>query len=76
MVSSPKSEARGKWFRQVLHQLMYDQKVSVARLAQLCDMDEHTVDDVLKGRHSPSIYTAERMVNALGHDFEVMPRNS
>lgn len=74
MASNLKSERKGRWFRQVLHQLMHAQQVSSARLAQLCDLDVSVVNDTLNGLHVPSIDTAERMVNALGHDFEVMPR--
>mgnify|MGYP002347911908 FL=1 len=72
---SRKTETRGVWFRQVLHDLMRDRQVSAERLAKLCDVDTTVVVDTLRGIHIPSIDVAERMVNALGCDFEVMPRS-
>lgn len=54
---------------------MRDRQVSAERLAKLCDVDTTVVVDTLRGIHIPSIDVAERMVNALGCDFEVMPRS-
>lgn len=62
------------WFRGVLKDLMAKECMTIARLAQLCDCDSHVIEFTLSGRHIPSIDLAERMVNALGYDIEVMPR--
>lgn len=75
MASKPKTTNETRfWFRGVLKDLMAQRQMTIARLAQLCDVDSHVVEFTLSGRHIPSIDLAERMVNALGCEIEVMPR--
>lgn len=76
MASSPKSKTRppANWFPAVLLSIMQEQKISSAVLAEKIDRSKALVDAVLDGTHVPSLLLAERILQALGHDLEVMAK--
>lgn len=81
MASSRKDSSNGaitssNWFAEVLLQLMQENKVSVATLAERVDRSPALIKAVLDGSHVPSILLAERLLQSLGHDLEVMGKKN
>ncbi len=72
MASNRKGKATSNWFAEVLIALMQENKVSSRALAEKVDRSVALVNAVIDGSHVPSILLAEQLVQALGHDIEVM----
>lgn len=76
MALNRKGKSATNWFAEVLYSLMQENKVSVIALAERVDRSEALIHAVLDGSHVPSILLAERLVQALGHDIEIMVKKN
>lgn len=61
------------WYSQVLKELMAEKGMTIAKLSYRVDCPDFLIAAILDGSHNPSIATAERLLNGLGYEFEVIP---
>lgn len=61
-----------EWLRYELD----NRHLSITRLSQLSGVHPNTIRNYLAGRCEPTMFSAECLINALGYDLVVIPRDS
>ena len=53
-----------------------DNPITIVKLAQISGVHQNTISNYLSGRCEPTLFNAQCIVNSLGYDLVVVPRDN